>query len=108
MEATFSWDIAGVIVLLVLSLVGLARWMIVRMDKSSDILHKRINDVKEKYVRRDDLDTRLDHIEKTQDRMYQEQRDHAQHVSKRLDSVMSSITKVATLIAKNGEKNDDG
>ena len=108
MEATFSWDIAGVIVLLVIGLVGLARWMIVRMDKSSDILHKRINDVKEKYVRRDDLDTRLDHIEKTQDRMYQEQRDHAQHVSGRLDSVMSSITKIATLIAKNGEKKEDG
>lgn len=32
-------------------------------------LHARIDDVKEKYVRRDDLDNRLESIEKGQDRL---------------------------------------
>ena len=70
-----NYELWAIFATLVVSQGAMARWLlgIMRRDREAsdqrdDVLHKRINDVKDEYVRRDDLDQRLKRIEDQQNR----------------------------------------
>lgn len=104
MSTTFEWDVAGIIIMIVIGLAVCTRWMIIRMDREHANLHKRINDVRENYVRRDDMKAQMDHIERMQDKIMNEQSEHARNVSNRFDAILTSITQLAAAVHTNGEK----
>lgn len=72
MEDTIRWIIG-----LGLSLVGVgaaAYWRLYDMlHKESDILHSRINNIRDKYVRRDDNEKSFARIDKKLERMEEKQ-----------------------------------
>ena len=70
-----SYELWAIFATLIIGQGAMARWLvgIMRRDRQDsqqrdEVLHKRINDVKDEYVRRDDLDQRLKRIEDQQER----------------------------------------
>ncbi len=67
---------AGLLITILGAQGGMLRWLVTKMREDreeslsrDDHLHSRINEVKDSYVRRDDLLTHLKNIEKSQDTM---------------------------------------
>lgn len=73
--------------LILVQVVGLVRWV----SAKTDVLHTRINDVRETYVRRDDFDKHLERIEKQLDKMIDAQEKYAQHMALRMDGLMNYL-----------------
>lgn len=66
MESDLKWVVGIAISLsvsIVMALIGGFRNLASRISTSNREIHKRIDDVKEKYVRRDDLDGHLQRID---------------------------------------------
>jgi hypothetical protein len=59
------------------------------MDKKVGVLHERVNNTRDEFVRRDDLDGHLGRIEKTINSMHEEQKE----TNKRIDGFMAEMVK---------------
>lgn len=62
------------------------------MSKSAAELHKRIEDVKDNFVRRDDLATHIAHIERMVETIHNELHAHNKQVNQRMDTLLASFT----------------
>lgn len=83
MSEDLRWVI-GIAVSIVLffstALIGAFRSLSAKMAERSGEIHKRIDDVKDKYVRRDDLDGHLNRIDRTVQEVREEMRDQHKQV----------------------------
>ena len=66
MDASAWVALAALTFAVILSLAGMAAWLLTKIEsvreashQKSDDLHERINNIKDSYVRRDDLDSHL-------------------------------------------------
>lgn len=79
MDADLKWVI-GIAVSMVFSFGGIMITTFRNMSAKIDETHDRIDDVKEKYVRRDDLDGHLTRIDNTVHDMREEIRENHRQV----------------------------
>ena len=87
-----GFSIAGLALAIVVAMFGGYRWVVARIDRLSSELHGRINDVREKYVRRDDLDTHLKPLEQGQ----KDLKDAIDKLGDRFDGLVTALTKGKT------------
>ena len=79
----------------VLTFVGSALFAARRADAGKfAALHTRIDEVKDKYVRRDDLDGHIRSLETQVGQLREEQRQASHDVNSRLDTIIATITEV--------------
>ena len=62
------------------ALIGAFRNLSAKMTSSTGDIHKRIDDVKERYVRRDDLDGHLNRLDRNVQEVREEMRDQHRQV----------------------------
>ena len=83
MEADLKWFI-GIAVTVTLALVGLIvgtfRNLASKISKSNGELHARIDDVKERYVRRDDLDGHIRRLDQNMREIREELKENHRQV----------------------------
>ena len=60
------------------------------MDKKINILHQRVNNTRDEFVRRDDLENHLSHIERVVESMHEEQK----ATNARIDGFMAELIKL--------------
>ena len=83
MDAELKWAIGlaiGLATAFVTAMVGAFKNLSGRMSDSNKDLHGRIDDVKEKYVRRDDQDKHIARIEQNIREMRDEQRENHKQI----------------------------
>jgi len=73
----------------ILTLIGLDRRTMSKIQDGDNKLHSRIDDVKDGYVRRDDLNSHVRHLEQTVDKMANEQR----RTNERIDQILAAVIK---------------
>lgn len=92
---TFDWsdlvEGVGILVGIIIWSFGMWRYLVTRIDEGDKVLHARINDVREGYVRRDDLNTHLARIEKAVDRLQEVQAEHNRHMNARFDNLLTTL-----------------
>lgn len=69
------------------------RQMVKQLRDSEDKMHARINDVKDKYVKKADMDAGMDRISADVSRLREEIRDERQETNRRLDTIINSVSK---------------
>ena len=93
-----GFAVAGLLVLVLGSVATGYRWLVVRVDnvavaqaaaleKTRDELHSRINEIRDQYVRRDDLMTHMNHLERGQ----KELKTAIEALTKRFDQALNAM-----------------
>jgi len=89
---SIEWLIGALIALI--SLIGgiivRDRQVMKTIADGDDKLHQRINRVSDTYVRRDDLNGHITHIEQSVNQMREEQRE----TNRRIDALLAAMTKL--------------
>lgn len=90
---TVLW-VVGMIGVLLVNTIGMVKYLVTKIEKEDDVLHARINDVREQFVRRDDLAKELQHFEHSLERMHADMRDHTAHINSRIDTIITTMTQL--------------
>ncbi|WP_269581986.1 hypothetical protein [Roseibium sp. Sym1] len=85
--------VGGFLVALIGGVIVRDRQIFRSMRAGDDRLHERINEVRDQYVRRSDLDSHIVRLDQSMDRVSTELREHRKELNQRLDAVVALLTK---------------